>query len=638
MASLLPGAGSAGRVMLYDLNVYKPPPEYKVDQAAVIQLWRDTQRYCPADIDFQERVFARSGLAPVGTHLPPSINPAYAGNDAVTDLTSAAAECRMAVCGAVEGLLQKTGLQPRDIDILVTTCSIYCPTPSMASMVVNAFGLRKDVQAYHLGGMGCANGVVGVNLVADLLKAHPNSTALFVCTETTTPAYYRGNDRHRLVTNLLFRMGGAAVCLTNKPALRRRAKYELLHRVRVHTGQSDEALSAIYHGPDEFGHNGIYLGKNVVSQASRALGLAMTQVAPRILTWSQLAAAALHMLQQRRRRSAAGGAPSRQDGSSSTSTSSKGGAVSPPAAATDAEVKGAAPAPFAPAADAAPISTRRAAPSEGNGSSCGSAGSSSGGGSSDDDDRSRISGDGTPQPGLDDKQQSPPSAGGACEAGGAAAGAAKSGADGAEDAEPPTPAPTPAPSCDPSAHSKPAAQHHPHPKGPQRGSGSQSQQYRPNFQQSTCRHFLLHAGGAKVLDGLGEALQLDAGRLAPSRAVLHDYGNVSSSTTWYTLAHVETVSGVRRGERVLQVGVGSGIKCGVNVWKALRDVRDVHPAWEHWLPPAEATALRLAASVDLRGLGSRHVAGRALFAAVMVLAAVVMHALMLRLAAAGLVV
>ena len=39
------------------------------------------------------------------------------------------------------------------------------------------------------------------------------------------------------------------------------------------------------------------------------------------------------------------------------------------------------------------------------------------------------------------------------------------------------------------------------------------------------------------------------------------------STTWYTLAHVETVGGVRRGERVLQVGVGSGIKCGVNVWK-----------------------------------------------------------------------
>ncbi len=26
------------------------------------------------------------------------------------------------------------------------------------------------MQSYHLGGMGCSNGVVGINLVADLLK------------------------------------------------------------------------------------------------------------------------------------------------------------------------------------------------------------------------------------------------------------------------------------------------------------------------------------------------------------------------------------------------------------------------------------------------------------------------------------
>ncbi len=42
-------------------------------------------------------------------------------------------------------------MRAQDIDILVTTCSIYCPTPSMASMVVNAFKLRKDVQ---VGGCG----------------------------------------------------------------------------------------------------------------------------------------------------------------------------------------------------------------------------------------------------------------------------------------------------------------------------------------------------------------------------------------------------------------------------------------------------------------------------------------------------
>lgn len=39
-------------------------------------------------------------------------------------------------------------------------------------------------------------------------------------------------------------------------------------------------------------------------------------------------------------------------------------------------------------------------------------------------------------------------------------------------------------------------------------------------------------GGAKVLDGICAALKLDEKRMTPSRAVLHDFGNISSSTTW----------------------------------------------------------------------------------------------------------
>ena len=30
--------------------------------------------------------------------------------------------------------------------------------------------MRTDIQSYHLGGMGCGTGVVGVNLIRDLLK------------------------------------------------------------------------------------------------------------------------------------------------------------------------------------------------------------------------------------------------------------------------------------------------------------------------------------------------------------------------------------------------------------------------------------------------------------------------------------
>jgi len=63
-------------------------------------------------------------------------------------------------------------IRPQDIDILVTNCSIYCPTPSLASMLVNQFHMRQDVQTYHLGGMGCGNGVMALSLIRDLLQVH----------------------------------------------------------------------------------------------------------------------------------------------------------------------------------------------------------------------------------------------------------------------------------------------------------------------------------------------------------------------------------------------------------------------------------------------------------------------------------
>lgn len=56
----------------------------------------------------------------------------------------------------------------------------------MSSLVVNKFKMRPDVLTFHLGGMGCSNGVVAVNLLRDLIKARPNSNVLFITTETTT--------------------------------------------------------------------------------------------------------------------------------------------------------------------------------------------------------------------------------------------------------------------------------------------------------------------------------------------------------------------------------------------------------------------------------------------------------------------
>lgn len=57
--------------------------------------------------------------------------------------------------------------------------------------------------------------------------------------------WYLGDDRSMLIPNTLFRMGGAAMILTNKLTERARAKYELQHVVRVHLGADDMAYECV---------------------------------------------------------------------------------------------------------------------------------------------------------------------------------------------------------------------------------------------------------------------------------------------------------------------------------------------------------------------------------------------------------
>ena len=97
------------------------------------------------------------------------------------------------------------------------------------------------------------------------------------------------------MANAIFRMGGAAMIAHNKPSLVKRSKYQLMHSVRVHTGQDDTAYNCISWGPDQDGINGVYLGKDVPVQAGIMLEAVIKLITPKIMTWSQYAEAAYFM-------------------------------------------------------------------------------------------------------------------------------------------------------------------------------------------------------------------------------------------------------------------------------------------------------------------------------------------------------
>jgi alkylresorcinol/alkylpyrone synthase len=72
-------------------------------------------------------------------------------------------------------------------------------------------------------------------------------------------------------------------------------------------------------------------------------------------------------------------------------------------------------------------------------------------------------------------------------------------------------------------------------------------------------HFVCHPGGAKVVNALEEALDLPAGALEDSRAVLRDYGNMSAATVLFVL---ERALGAGRRGRCLLSSLGPGFTAG----------------------------------------------------------------------------
>lgn len=57
---------------------------------------------------------------------------------------------------------------------------------------------------------------------------------LLVAGEIATAAYYTGRDIKRLLANVIFRSGGAAAFISNRPEAAKTAHYRLITSTRLH--------------------------------------------------------------------------------------------------------------------------------------------------------------------------------------------------------------------------------------------------------------------------------------------------------------------------------------------------------------------------------------------------------------------
>ncbi|KAG9133075.1 hypothetical protein Leryth_023987 [Lithospermum erythrorhizon] len=231
---------------------------------------------------FHKKVLERSGVGDAA-YFPDSCNvlpPKFRFNESRK-------EVEMVVFGAVEELLAKTCVRARDIGILIVNSSTFNPTPSISAAIVNCFKFGEDVLTYNLGGMGCSAGLISIDLANRLLREQPNSYALVVSTESITQNCYSGKVKSMMLTNCLFRIGGSAVLLSNRPSDRRRSKYRLNYLVRTHKGSDDTAYKCVYQEQDEDENIGIALSRDLTNIAGHALKSNVMRLGPLVLPISE---------------------------------------------------------------------------------------------------------------------------------------------------------------------------------------------------------------------------------------------------------------------------------------------------------------------------------------------------------------
>ncbi|XP_077245434.1 3-ketoacyl-CoA synthase 11-like [Tasmannia lanceolata] len=269
-------------VYLVNFACYKPEDDRICSRELFMDRSVQLGTFTEENLGFQRRILERSGLGQ-STYLPEAVlslppNPC---------IVEARKEAEMVMFGAVDQLLEKTGVKAKDIGILIVNCSLFNPTPSLSAMIVNHYKMRGNILSYNLGGMGCSAGLVSIDLAKQLLQVHPNSYALVMSMENITQNWYFGNNRSMLVSNCLFRMGSAAILLSNRSTDRHRSKYQLFHTVRTHKGSDDRSFRCVYQEEDDTGSIGVSLSKDLMAVAGDALKTNITTLGPLVLPMSE---------------------------------------------------------------------------------------------------------------------------------------------------------------------------------------------------------------------------------------------------------------------------------------------------------------------------------------------------------------
>lgn len=115
---------------------------------------------------------------------------------------------------AAQKALERAGVRPDEVDVLVTVSTTGIATPSLEARVAGQMGFRQNAERVPVFGLGCAGGVSGLAIASRLAAAGPDRIVLFVTVELCSISIRLDRPtKANIVATALFGDGAAACVL-----------------------------------------------------------------------------------------------------------------------------------------------------------------------------------------------------------------------------------------------------------------------------------------------------------------------------------------------------------------------------------------------------------------------------------------
>lgn len=118
---------------------------------------------------------------------------------------------------AVRSALTVAGLEPGDVDVIISTSVTGVAAPSLDARLVPRLGLRPDVKRVPIFGLGCVAGAAGIARMHDMVAGDPDAVAVLLSVELCSLTIQRDDaSMANLVGSGLFGDGAAAVVVVGE--------------------------------------------------------------------------------------------------------------------------------------------------------------------------------------------------------------------------------------------------------------------------------------------------------------------------------------------------------------------------------------------------------------------------------------